>query len=45
MRSNTILIILAVSRVVAMVLTLLHGREHGRHGYGLSSPDRQQRTA
>ena len=37
MRSNLLLVILGLLLLLAMVITLIYGREHGRHGYGQSA--------
>ncbi len=38
MRFDLFMVILAILLLVAIVLTLLFGREHGRHGYGHDTP-------
>ena len=38
MRFDLFMVILAILLLAAIVLTLLFGREHGRHGYGHYTP-------
>ncbi|MDT8442782.1 MAG: hypothetical protein RQ722_00705 [Desulfuromonadales bacterium] len=49
MRLDLLMTILGILLVLAMILTLIYGREHGRHGYGKAAPppgeDHRKETA
>jgi len=45
MRIDLLMVLLAAILVAAMVLTLLYGKEHSRHGYGASPPAHTQPLA
>ena len=44
MRTDLLMILLALALVLAMILTLLFGREYSRHGYGVDSPSGDEKT-
>ena len=41
MRFELFIVILGILLILAMILTLLFGKEHGRHGYGVVNPHPQ----
>jgi hypothetical protein len=45
MRFDLLMIAIGLLLIIAMVLTLLFGREYSRHGYGVMAPDTKNNTA
>ena len=45
MRLDLLMIIVGILLAVAMVLTLLYGKDYSRHGYGLALPVIQGQAA
>lgn len=38
MKVDWIIIILGIALLLAIILTVIYGKEYGRHGYGLTPP-------